>query len=136
MSDFSRLFGSPSSPVSRPLARPQKPAILPPDGSGEVTSELDAHEQALADFLPIEKIPAFLARLAERLRSRRVAASAPSPQPERLLTAAEMAERLSVPESWIRTEERARRIPGVRVGRYVRFRASEVEAALEGNGPR
>jgi excisionase family DNA binding protein len=49
---------------------------------------------------------------------------------EKLLTAGAVAERLGVPESWVRTEERAGRIPGVRVGRYVRFKLSEIERAL------
>jgi excisionase family DNA binding protein len=40
---------------------------------------------------------------------------------DRLLTAAEVAERLSVPESWVRQESRENRMPHVRLGRYVRF---------------
>lgn len=47
-----------------------------------------------------------------------------------LVGAPEMARRLGVPESWIRTEQRAGRIPCVMLGRYVRFRPSEVERAL------
>jgi excisionase family DNA binding protein len=47
-----------------------------------------------------------------------------------LVNAAEMAHLLSVPESWIRTEQRAGRIPFIKAGRYVRFRPSEVEHAL------
>jgi excisionase family DNA binding protein len=47
-----------------------------------------------------------------------------------LLTAIQMAERLNVHESAVRTMEREGRIPSVRVGRYVRFRAKDVEAAL------
>jgi excisionase family DNA binding protein len=49
---------------------------------------------------------------------------------ENLLTAGELAERLNLPESWVRTEERAGRIPGLRLGRYVRFRLRDVERAL------
>ena len=49
---------------------------------------------------------------------------------EKLLTAYELAGRLGVPESWIRTEERAGRIPGLRLGKYVRFKLSDVERAL------
>jgi excisionase family DNA binding protein len=40
---------------------------------------------------------------------------------DRLLTAAEVAERLNVPESWVRQESREGRMPHVRLGRYVRF---------------
>jgi excisionase family DNA binding protein len=49
---------------------------------------------------------------------------------ENLLTAGELAERLGVPESWVRTEERAGRIPSVRLGKYVRFKLSDVERTL------
>ena len=49
---------------------------------------------------------------------------------DRLLTAKEMAARLSVPESKIKSDARCGRIPRVMVGRYVRFRPTEVEAAL------
>ncbi len=41
-----------------------------------------------------------------------------------------MARRLNVKESWVRSEQRAGRIPFVQVGRYVRFRAAEVEAVI------
>jgi hypothetical protein len=37
---------------------------------------------------------------------------------------------LSLPESWIRAEERAGRIPGIRAGKYVRFKLSDVEQVL------
>jgi len=40
---------------------------------------------------------------------------------ERLLTAAEVAERLNVPESWVRGETRAGRIPHLPLGRYRRY---------------
>jgi excisionase family DNA binding protein len=40
---------------------------------------------------------------------------------DRLLTAREVAELLSVPESWVRQESRAGRIPHLRLGRYVRY---------------
>jgi excisionase family DNA binding protein len=49
---------------------------------------------------------------------------------EKLLTADELAEYLGMHESWVRTEERAGRIPGVRLGKYVRFKLSDVERAL------
>ena len=40
---------------------------------------------------------------------------------ERLFTAAEVAERLNVPESWVRAETRADRLPHVALGRYRRY---------------
>jgi excisionase family DNA binding protein len=58
---------------------------------------------------------------------------------ERLLTAAEVAERLNVPAGWPLEQARAGNIPHVRLGRYVRFEWSEIEAWLEtvktGGGP-
>jgi excisionase family DNA binding protein len=47
---------------------------------------------------------------------------------DRLLTAAEVAELLSVPESWVRQETRAGRLPHLALGRYKRY---EREAVLE-----
>jgi excisionase family DNA binding protein len=46
---------------------------------------------------------------------------------ERLLTAQEVAELLSVPASWVYAEARAGRIPHVRVGRYRRFSREAIE---------
>jgi excisionase family DNA binding protein len=45
---------------------------------------------------------------------------------DRLLTAAEVAEMLSVPESWVRQETRAERIPHLRLGRYCRYERAAV----------
>jgi excisionase family DNA binding protein len=44
-----------------------------------------------------------------------------------LLTAAEAGELLGVRKSWVLAEARADRIPHVRLGRYVRFEAVELE---------
>jgi excisionase family DNA binding protein len=44
-----------------------------------------------------------------------------------LLTANQAAELLNVPATWILAEARADRIPHVRLGRYVRFDAEELE---------
>jgi len=43
-----------------------------------------------------------------------------------LLNAKQAATLLNVPESWVRAEARAQRIPHVRLGRYVRFEAEEL----------
>ena len=50
---------------------------------------------------------------------------------ERLLTAAEIAELLSVPESWVRQETRADRLPHLTLGRYRRYDREAVLAWLE-----
>jgi excisionase family DNA binding protein len=51
---------------------------------------------------------------------------------ERLLTASEVAERLSVPESWVRAETRAGRMPHIALGRYRRYQWDAVVCWLEG----
>jgi excisionase family DNA binding protein len=56
--------------------------------------------------------------------------SATAPITNPLLDAKEMARLLGVHESWVRTEQRAGRIPFVQVGRYVRFDPAEVQAAI------
>jgi excisionase family DNA binding protein len=50
---------------------------------------------------------------------------------DRLLDAMEVAERLSVPETWVRAETRAGRMPHLELGRYRRYDWSAVEAWLE-----
>jgi excisionase family DNA binding protein len=75
---------------------------------------------ASAAAIPIRRAPAD----AERNHSR-------------LLTAAEVADRLSVTPGWVYAATRANRLPHVRLGRYVRFRADTIDrwlAELEGNG--
>lgn len=50
---------------------------------------------------------------------------------DRLLDAAAVAERLSVPKSWVLESARNGALPCVRLGRYVRFDLADVEAWLE-----
>ena len=45
-----------------------------------------------------------------------------------LLDAEQAGELLNVPKSWVLAEARADRVPHVRLGRYVRFDADELEA--------
>jgi excisionase family DNA binding protein len=83
--------------------------------------------------IPRSEIPTLIAALLARLLA--------EPAPERppagnatavaLLDAAQMAECLRVPESWVRTEARAGRIPFVAVGRYIRFDPVAVRAMLD-----
>jgi len=57
----------------------------------------------------------------------------------RLLTADDVAELLAVARTWVYAEARAGRLPHVRVGRYVRFRRSAIDAWVganeRGSGP-
>ena len=98
-------------------------------------------DTALTDWatqIPVAKIPGVLALLAARLlddasRDREQDGSNTSDS-EKLLTAGELATRLNLPESWIRNAERDGRIPGVRAGKYVRFKLNDVEQALGEHG--
>jgi excisionase family DNA binding protein len=67
-----------------------------------------------------------LARLLADVGAGAPAAAAPG----RLLTAKEMAQVLHVPESWVRAQARAERIPRTMVGRYTRFDPVAVQRAL------
>lgn len=49
---------------------------------------------------------------------------------DRLLLAGEVAELLQVTPAWVYSETRADRIPHVRLGRYVRYRRSAIDAWL------
>ena len=49
---------------------------------------------------------------------------------DRLLTASEVADRLSVPESWVRQETREGRMPHLELGRYRRYDSDAVVAWL------
>ena len=86
--------------------------------------------------IPVDQIPRILAFLSARLLAEGCAGrnsehnGASARDAEKLLTAEELAKRLGVPESWVRTEERLRRIPSVRAGKYVRFKLSNIERAL------
>jgi excisionase family DNA binding protein len=50
------------------------------------------------------------------------------PMPEPLLDAEGAARLLCVPKSWVLAQARDHRIPHVRLGKYVRFERSELEA--------
>lgn len=51
--------------------------------------------------------------------------------PERLIDARELAQLLGVRPQWVYGKVDAGELPGYRLGHYLRFRASEVEAWLE-----
>jgi excisionase family DNA binding protein len=58
---------------------------------------------------------------------------------DRLLDAPEVATLLGVPVSWVRAETRAGRMPHVQLGRYRRYRKSDLlawmESLTEGGSP-
>jgi excisionase family DNA binding protein len=102
----------------------------------EMQERIDAAVVDWAMRIPLDQIPYVLVFLAGRLLAEGTAGNhrerngSSATVPVKLLTAGEIAERLSLPESWIRAEERAGRIPGIRAGKYVRFKLSDVEQVL------
>ena len=86
--------------------------------------------------IPVDQIPAVLTFLSARLLAERSSSGNGKHDGESvhdvdsLLTAGELAERLNLPESWVRNEERAGRIPSIRLGKYVRFKWPDVERTL------
>ena len=50
---------------------------------------------------------------------------------DQLLDARQVASRLAVPETWVRQETRANRIPHLALGRYKRYDWAEILAWLE-----
>ena len=57
-----------------------------------------------------------------------------TPEPEALLTVPEVAELLRVPVSWVYERTRRRgieRLPHIKIGKYLRFRFTEVQTYLE-----
>ena len=92
-----------------------------------------------ADRIALDQIPGLIVFLTARLLAESPAKPSANHDPgshrvqEQLLNAGELAQHLHLPESWVRTEERLGRIPSVRLGKYVRFRLSDVERMLAQN---
>ena len=55
---------------------------------------------------------------------------APTADTERLLTVQDVAQRFSVPVSWVYANAEAGHLPSLKIGKYRRFRASELEVYL------
>jgi excisionase family DNA binding protein len=85
--------------------------------------------------LPIGQIPAELTKLAalqSALAARLLAEQMePRDSAARLLDAKEMAAILKCHESWVRSAARRGEIPFVPLGRYMRFKPAEVQAAVD-----
>jgi excisionase family DNA binding protein len=103
----------------------------------ETTASLDqlASSPGLADSMPVTTAVALLlkcataqAAIATRLLN---LPEQRTNDEDQLLVAKEMAGVLGVPETWIRDQERAGKIPSVRPGKYVRFRPADVIRAIE-----
>jgi excisionase family DNA binding protein len=114
--------------------------LAPQPRMTDTQETMDAATVDWAKCIPVGQIPCVLAFLSARLlaegsSSRTCEHNSESARDTgNLLTAGELAERLNLPESWVRTEERAGRIPSVRLGRYVRFKLSDIERALAERG--
>ena len=91
-----------------------------------------------AHELPSEQLPALIGELEAvkaQAWSRLTLPTAATPQTEPLLTAEELAPVVKLPVHAVRDRARRGIIPSVPVGRYVRFQASAVIAALKGEAP-
>lgn len=55
----------------------------------------------------------------------------PASAPDRLLEAEDVAAMLGMTTDWIYREVRAKRLPHIRLGRYVRFRKESIDAWLD-----
>ncbi len=100
------------------------------------------NDSALVEWagrISLDQIPGLMVLLATRLLAETTPKSnvdhdaSREDSKEELLNAGELAQHLHLPESWVRTEERLGRIPSVRLGKYVRFRLSDVEQTLTQN---
>ncbi len=99
-------------------------------------NELVTTLRRYAAELPAADLPTLLGELeiAKALIWVRLTAPVPSlsaATDSLLLDAKAMAERLQVPESWLREHARQGRIPCVYVGRYMRFDPERVRRALD-----
>jgi excisionase family DNA binding protein len=56
--------------------------------------------------------------------------------PEKLLTAADIAAQLGVSDKWVYKAAKDEKLKSVQVGRYVRFRAVDVQEWIESGGAR
>jgi excisionase family DNA binding protein len=98
-------------------------------------AKMDSDCAELASRISVDQIPYTIAWLLVKFWSESQDSNASrqaysARDADKFLTAGELADRLGVPESWVRTEERAKRIPSVRLGKYVRFRWPDVDRAL------
>ncbi len=102
-------------------------------------NSIQQNNSALVEWagrISLDQIPGLLAFLTARLLAETTPKTnadhdaAREHTKEELLNASELAQHLHLPESWVRTEERLGRIPSVRLGKYVRFRLSDVERTL------
>jgi len=105
-------------------------------------NSIHQNDPALAEWagrISLDQIPGLLVFLTARLLAETTPKTdthydaVPEIVAEELVTARELAKHLHLPESWVRTEERLGRIPSVRLGKYVRFRLSDVERTLAQN---
>ena len=81
--------------------------------------------------LPRDKMVALVVAMLTRLLAEPDEQPAVEPASTVLLDAKQIADKLGVPESWVRTEARAGRIPFIAIGKYVRFDMAAVRAALK-----
>ncbi len=117
-----------------PKKRPAEVVTVAAVGEGNAFRPNDPALLEWAGRIALDQIPGLLLYLAARLLAETQGdidkAHQANGATEDLVTACELAAHLNLPESWVRNEERLGRIPSVRLGKYIRFRVSEVEQAL------
>ena len=91
--------------------------------------KLKLSQPFLSNETPLENFPTILTDLARALAVR-LGAATPVAESEPLVDAKTLAQHLGTPESWVRGEQRAERIPYLKLGRYIRFKIRDVEASL------
>jgi excisionase family DNA binding protein len=122
--------------TSHPIGRRARPPSLSVD-------ELLADPSRTAALL-LESVPELLTQVASRvaslktlegallaiMMSQRIAQGSNRNGGSALLSAADLAKLLGVPESWVREQARLGNLPSFKLGHYVRFRIEEVERYL------
>ena len=100
-------------------------------------NSIQQNDPALVEWaarISLDQIPGLLVVLASRWLVETAAKAneqeSKTGSPPELVTSGELARHLNLPESWVRTEERLGRLPSVRLGKYVRFRLSDVERSI------
>jgi excisionase family DNA binding protein len=102
------------------IAHPDRAAGLADEQVRDTLKQIAERESALK---------ALETQILSRLVFERTTSSQYNPFPK-LLNAKELAEHLSVPETWVREQARIGQLPSIKLGHYVRFRLDDVQRYL------
>jgi hypothetical protein len=96
----------------------------------------DALDDAVAR-LPLAELPDLLAILAGTSARATLRLTTPPPitsRPDEIVDVATLSAELGLAPSWLRSQARAGKLPHLRCGKYIKFRRSELLAALGRSG--